>query len=325
MTPSPTISQTVDDFLEIVGRAKAAGTKRAYGVALKKFKAALLEHGLDPDHSPTADLPEEAIVWLLELTGDLSDRTEDVYTVAARELYKFIEGENIRPVNHSRISSLLDQRKRRVGRRLPPFQEEEIGKLIEYAGTLKDAPVEDEKDRLINLRDRALIITLADTGLRIHEACNLKRGDINNSHMSIIKGKGNKEAVIRFSDRSVEAIGDYLRARTPLVDGKSGKPLSSLPVFTRHDKGSGLKLLKMTTKTGHQIVTGRVKECLGPDSVGMISPHSLRHYFVTKVVKTTNNLRLAKDLARHENMQITQLYVHYSDTELNDVYHKIFD
>ena len=38
-------------------------------------------------------------------------------------------------------------------------------------------PSETETDRLIQLRDRAYLLTLADTGLRVHEACNLRRGD----------------------------------------------------------------------------------------------------------------------------------------------------
>lgn len=325
MDTSPTLTQSVNDFIEVVKIAKSPGTARAYGVALKKFKEALQKHGMDPDHSPTTDLPEEAIVWLLESTRELSERTEDLYTVATREFYKYIEGENIRFVNHSRIANLLRQRKRRVGRRLPPFDEDGIGKLIEYAETLKVASAEDDNERLRNLRDRALILTLADTGLRIHEACNLKRGDIAKNLSAVIIGKGNKQAVVRFSRRAVDAIDDYLKERTPLLDGMTGKPLSSLPMFTRHDKGMSKKNPKqIVTKTGWDIIVGRVEECLGAEAAGSITPHSLRHYFVTKVVKRTNNLRLAKDLARHENMQITQLYVHYSDEELDAAYDKIF-
>lgn len=325
MDTSPTISETMDDFIHVIKGSKMPGTARMYRVALNKFKEAMVVHHFDPDHSPTKDLPEEAIAWLLEITKSLSDRTEDLYTVAAKEFYKYIEGENIRPVNHSRIFNLLRQRKRRVGRRLPPFNEDGIGKLVEYAETLKLAPVETDADRLINLRDRALILALADTGLRIHEACKLKRGDISDSMSAIIIGKGNKEAVVRFSRRSIDAIGDYLKARTPLLDGLTGKPLKSLPLFTRHDKGASKKNPQtIVTKTGWKIITERAKECLGEEDAATITPHSLRHYFVTKVVKRTNNLRLAKDLARHENMQITQLYVHYSDEELDAAYDKIF-
>jgi len=68
-----------------------------------------------------------------------------------------------------------------------------------------------EKERLRALRDRAFIITLADTGLRVHEICELRRGDVDwNAGRAIIIGKGNKEAVIRFSARSMRALKDYL-------------------------------------------------------------------------------------------------------------------
>ncbi len=41
----------------------------------------------------------------------------------------------------------------------------------------------------------------------------------------------------------------------------------------------------MTTTTGRNIVADRVKEFLGQDAVGTITPHSFRHYFVTTVLR----------------------------------------
>jgi len=103
---------------------------------------------------------------------------------------------------------------------------------------------------LREMRDRAFIITLADTGLRVHEACNLRRGDIDwGEGRAQIIGKGDKEAIVRFSRRSQKAIKDYLELRVSL-DGASGKQLSSLPLFARHDKGSGKKIKPITPTTG---------------------------------------------------------------------------
>jgi integrase len=54
---------------------------------------------------------------------------------------------------------------------------------------------------------QGILITLADTGLRVHEACGLRRGDLDwQEYRAIIVGKGNREAVIRFSERAIKAL-----------------------------------------------------------------------------------------------------------------------
>jgi len=175
------------------------------------------------------------------------------------------------------------------------------------------------------LRDRAFLLTLSDTGLRVHEACNLRRGDIDwLEHRAIVIGKGNKEAVVRFSKRSLDALKMYLSERANL-DGNSGKALASQPVFARHDRGAGKKVKPISTTTGREIVNQRVRESLGEEAVGTITPHSFRHYFVTTILGSTGNLKLAQVLARHTNIAVTQRYSHLSDNELDQEYQQIFD
>ena len=60
------------------------------------------------------------------------------------------------PVNLARIRMLIRQRARRPGVRLPQFPQGDIEKVLNYAEGLLHAPVEDEAERLRNLRDRVL-------------------------------------------------------------------------------------------------------------------------------------------------------------------------
>jgi site-specific recombinase XerD len=56
------------------------------------------------------------------------------------------------------------------------------------------------------------LITLADTGLRVHEACGLRRGDLDwNEGKAMVIGKGDRQAIVRFSRRSQNAIKDYCK------------------------------------------------------------------------------------------------------------------
>lgn len=175
------------------------------------------------------------------------------------------------------------------------------------------------------LRDRAFLLTLADTGLRVHEACKLRRGEIDwRESRAVIIGKGDKQAVVRFSKRALDALQAYLKARAAL-DGQSGRPLASLPLFARHDKGAGRKIKPVTTNTGRNIVDERVRQALGDSATGKITPHSFRHYFVTAVLRASGNLKLAQELARHASVQVTQRYAHLSNDELDKGYYEVFE
>jgi integrase/recombinase XerC len=81
----------------------------------------------------------------------------------------------------------------------------------------------------------------------------------------------------------------------------------------------------MTTATGRNIVDERVREALGAEAEGKITPHSFRHYFVTTVLRASGNLKLAQELARHANISVTQRYAHLSDDELDKGYFDIFE
>ncbi|MCJ7657972.1 MAG: tyrosine-type recombinase/integrase, partial [Anaerolineales bacterium] len=88
----------------------------------------------------------------------------------------------------------------------------------------------------------------------------------------------------------------------------------------------GKKVKPITTATGRNIVNQRVAESLGSQAVGTITPHSFRHYFVTTVLRGSGgNLKLAQELARHKNIQVTQRYAHLSDEELDRGYWDIFE
>jgi len=239
-----------------------------------------------------------------------------------------LAAERLAEINLPRLDLLLEQRVRKPGIRLPQFPTSDIERVLGYVSNLENMSEQGEDPptaKLRAMRDRAFLLTLADTGLRVHEACALRRGDIDwNEGRAVIIGKGDKQAVVRFSTRSLQALRDYLSQRASL-DGGSGRPLASLPLFARHDKGAGKKVKPMTTTTGRNIVSERVEQALGKEAVGTITPHSFRHYFVTTVLRGSGNLKLAQELARHANIQVTQRYAHLSDDELDKGYHEIFE
>lgn len=333
MMEKPTsISTVMRQYLDVVKLSRSEHTMLAYQNALKIFAAVLEEKHLPPPSTPITRLTEDLISPMAVYLKTYSPATEHLYLQAVKGFYEYVDAERLTGVNISRVRNLIRQRARRPGVRLPQFPEQDIETILSSIKTaealLSIAPEETDGTDVVRLRayrDRAFLLTLADTGLRVHEACNLRRGDIDwNEGRAVIIGKGDKQAVVRFSTRCTRAIQEYLSQRAAL-DGGSGKPLASLPLFARHDKGAGRKVKPVTPTTGRTIVKERVSQILGKDAAGRITPHSFRHYFVTAVLRGSGNLKLAQELARHSNIQVTQRYAHLSNDELDQGYHEIFE
>jgi integrase len=320
-----TVAEAIRAYLSTVSYSRSAKTATTYRNAMNFFTLVLEAHNILIEKDPLSSLNEDAIGWLAASLKVYAPATEKLYLTAAAGLYEYLAAENLVPINLPRVHLLIRQRSRRPGQRLPQFPEGDIETIVNHMINMKNELAEDEAHRLCDLRDRAFLITLADTGLRVHEACNLRRGDLDwNEGRAIVIGKGNRQDIVRFSQRAITALRDYLSARAKL-DGASNRPLPSLPIFARHDKGAGKKVKPITTTTGRNIVAERVESILGKEAVGTITPHSFRHYFVTKVLKASGNLKLAQELARHRNITVTQLYAHLNDDELDRGYWNVFE
>jgi integrase len=320
------ISESIAAYLDSVHLARSESTANTYKNALKGFTKTLMGRKLPADQTPVNKLTEDAIVWFAADLKGYSPATERLYLTAVTGFYEYLAAEELSNINLPRLRLLIKQRARRPGTRLPQFPRDSIEHVLLYLEELMMKPVAEKSERCRNLRDRAFLLTLADTGLRVHEACALRRGDLDwNEGKAIVVGKGDREAIVRFSNRSIRALKEYLSTRSEF-DGNSGRPLTSLPLFARHDRGAGKKVKPITTTTGRNIVAQRVRECLGKDAVGSITPHSFRHYFVTTVLRGSGgNLKLAQELARHKNIAVTTRYAHLADDELDKGYFIIFE
>ena len=320
-----TIAAAIIDYLKFVRLTRSENTALTYGKALKEFKKILVEAKIHPEKSPPTALTENLISRFILHLKSTAPATEQLYVGAVARFYKYLVGKELAEINLPRMELLLKQRTRKATIRLPQFPTNDVERVLDFVSNIASLLEKSESERLRAMRDRAFLLTLADTGLRVNEACSLQRGDLDwNKEQAIIIGKGNKQAVVRFTARAMLALKDYLSLRAEL-DGGSGKQLTALPLFARHDKGTGKKIKPITPTTGRNIVAERVKQALGNEAEGNITPHSFRHYFVSTILRASGNLKLAQALARHENIQITQRYAHINDDELDKGYYEIFE
>jgi len=251
-------------------------------------------------------LNDQSYETFLAAISHLSPSSKRVLRSAVMGLYAFCEAGDL-----NKRESLNNHYTRKTKTKPVMFDRDGVEKIIAHCDTLRGT--------LMKFRDRAFVLTLADTGFRISELCSLKRGDIDwRDERVLITGKGEKTAVVRFSKRSVAALKDYLSARAGM-DGASNKPLESLPLFAQH--GRVTKIKPMTIDGMRKAIRERMKE-----AGARVRIHDFRHYFVTMVMMASDgNLKLAQELARHESTSTTSRYAHFSTPELDENYDKIFN
>ena len=301
-------------FLETLDRSPH--TIFAYRNALNQFVSVVSED---------AELNLSTYTKFLISIKSKSPATKRVYTTAVRKLYAFHKA-----WNPDELKEATEHYTRTQGKRIVNFNREAVEKVIGYCETLNVDSTLAPREFLEALRDRAFVLTLADTGLRISEACALKRGDIDwLEQRSIIIGKGDKQAVVYYSNRCIEALKAYLHARAS-VEPNSRTPLGSQPLFARHDiraskkirpitAGGMWKAIKGDPRKG---IKGRIEEA-GVER-NAIRIHDFRHYFVTMTYLAKGDLKMSQVLARHESIATTNRYAHFN-TEAAKAYDEIFN
>ncbi len=264
-----------------------------------------------------AELTTDTYIKFLISLKQKSPSTQRVYRTAVRKFYAFCKAGN-----WAEIEEATNHYTRKPGKRIVNFNREAVEQIITFCESLRIDSAASHRANLEALRDRAFVLTLVDTGLRISEASALKRGDIDwLEQRAIIIGKGDKQALVRFSNRSIQALKDYLHARTG-VEPNSRVPLGSQPLFARHDIRASKKVRPITPGGMWKAIKDRMTEA-GVDR-HMVRIHDFRHYFVTMTYLAKGNLKLSQELARHESISTTNRYAHFGG-EADAAYDEIFN
>lgn len=172
-----------------------------------------------------------------------------------------------------------------------PFQKR--GRVLPVV--LSPAEVAALFDATLNLKHRAILMTMYAAGLRLNEVCHLRLEDIDTDRMSlrVSQGKGRKDRYVMLSPVLLDILREYCRAPRSkpspwlfpgVVDGR--------PVTDR-------SVQKIVEKAARD--AGLAKH---------ISPHTLRHSFATHLLENGTNVRLIQLLLGHKSLTTTVRYMH---------------
>ena len=211
---------------------------------------------------------------------------------AIKSYITFLEKFNYSKDNYSELISIPKKSKS-----LPKVMtKKEVSQLIKHV----------EMNTKKNLRDDALIELLYSTGLRVSEVANLKLKDINLKKSEIkILGKGNKERIVIFNNKSKEKIIRYLK------NDKRYISIKTEALFQNKFKEA------LSTRSIQRIL----KKYLNFSGINSkYSTHTLRHTFATHLLEGGADIKVIQQLLGHSSPETTKIYTHVSSSTLKNVY-----
>jgi integrase/recombinase XerD len=151
-------------------------------------------------------------------------------------------------------------------------------------------------------RNHALILVLADTGIRVSELCRLNTTDLSWEQRSLsVLGKGSKIRVVPFGRGTARALAAYLSHRPDRAP-------NGAPLFVT-DEGERLQKRRI-----QHILTAMGKRA--GISGKAVSPHVLRRTFATLWIANGGDPFSLQRLLGHTTMEMVNRYVRLSTTDL---------
>jgi len=313
-----TLQEAIAHYLSRIDREYSPQTSAAYTQALNLFQQMLHSQlHLDAWREPVANLSTAwGQAYLDYLQRTRSVETEHLYSRALVDFFSHAEKQGWSAANAADLAAYVAANRRPKEHTVPHPPLEAIDRLLAYVAA---APVPagshvSERERLRVLRDRAFILTLAETGLKVSEVCALRKHHFRAETRSIrLDDEG---PTLRLTAITAQAIGTYLRERVGLDASQALQPSADLPLFARHDRRAGKRVLPFSRWTAMNIINDWVRLALPAaeraalEAAGQhITTQTFRHYFVINTLAQTKDLAATQALARHGDLSTTRRYL----------------
>ncbi len=279
---STTLTQALDLFLTAKQAERVtARTLANYRYFLSRFVAWLAERDITTLGGITAQHPR---AYLAELnTKEYTAWTVHDYARPLKTFLRFLHAEGLTAENLA-ARMVMPRLAKDV---LPAFSPDDVSALLAAC---------------LNVRDRAALLFLLDTGVRASEFVALNVSDLDTKTGAVVVhlGKGQKTRTVFIGAKALKAVLRYLLSRP------WAKPADPLFVSLTRTDGrlttSGLLLLcrRIGERSG-------VKEC---------HPHTFRRTFALESLRAGMDLIRLAAIMGHEDLQILQKYLKLVQADL---------
>jgi integrase/recombinase XerC/integrase/recombinase XerD len=274
------IPELVESFLRAQDIREVS--KLAYKVGLERFTSWLNAEGIpQPDREAVLRFKKSLI------ESGLAANTANSYLTAVKRFFAYLEGMRKYP---------------NVAKDVKGIQQPRIHLRESLTiGQVKDLLAQIDISSLRGKRDFAMMNLMVRTGIRTCEVIRANVEDVRKQAGETLlwiqgKGRDSKDAFVILTEKSLNPIFAYTRARGQVVAGD--------PLFASiSDRNKGGRL---TTRTIRGIVKAGLRR-INIES-DKLTAHSLRHSFATLTLRAGAPLIQVRDALRHSSVQTTEIY-----------------
>lgn len=271
-----TLKEGIEEFsLDLQVRNVSPRTIEYYEYCLSKLEAYLTT-------SLSETSPTVLRGFILQLQTYLKPNSVHAVLRGVRAFYGFLEREELIDTNPMRKIRLP----RKDQTLLPSLTPDEISVLLRAT----------EGKDMYSLRDRALLLFLLDSGVRLSEAVQLNLSDIDvATGVFKVNGKGKKERMARVGKRTLQAIRRYLRRR-------KGDDSDALWIGRRGRLTTyGIKLIFKRLSTKSKV---------------HVHPHKLRRTFALSMLRNGCNVYSLQTLMGHSDLTVLRRYLAETEADI---------
>ncbi|MFC7045687.1 tyrosine-type recombinase/integrase [Halobacteriaceae archaeon GCM10025711] len=342
MSSSSTVDpEAVEDpvgyFLQdLTFHGKSERTRVAYERVLRQFEAFLTSGQAGQAVTPAKAGRRDCLAWVHSLRGTVAPSTVATYASYLHRFYSYMTQVGVFDSNPMRLVM------------------EEMDESIDKNPTRRDVSVPQMRAFVAEIThplERAVVLTLLKTGMRVGELCNLdlrdlslgdsaaneaydlgdrvqldgrantiyvtpdaSRGESLNGEQRSASNKRKRETLIPVDEELQEALVRWLAIRP---DAKS--PAEPLFVSTRDDWGA-----RLTPEMVRSVVERHARDRgwyrTGGGAAENVTPHYFRHFFTTHLRDRTGDRGIVKYLRGDVAEDIIDTYTHNWGDRVRDVY-----
>lgn len=309
----PSFAQDFINHLAVINRSET--TRRSYVYELRHFfkyilgtskfetlpsiSSFTLEHMASLSHRDI-----EAFLGWANTEGNNGPRALARKQAAIKSLYRYMVREEML-VKDITLKLEPITVKSKLPKALEPNEVAELTEVLEDGQGLTKGQL--KYHNYTEKRDRAIMLTLINTGLRVSELCGINLSDINFNDSSIsVVGKGEKDAKVYFNVQTSEIIKDYIDHERP----RYNKPENDALFLSIQSKRISKNTVELIVKKYMKILAS-----MGYNTADF-SAHKMRSTTATMLLRETENLALVQDYLRHSDPRTTRQYAKILDEQL---------
>lgn len=285
----------INEFLNYLKfeRNRSDLTIKNYGEDLRAFKE--FYGNLEGCHSWKSVDSDIIRDWMESMMDKGNNATSINRRLSAlRSFYRFALARKL--VDKDPVHGVTGPKK---GRPLPQFlKENEMDRLLD---------AESWTESFEDVRDRTVIMTFYETGIRLSELIGLDDSVVDFSNRQLkVMGKRNKQRVIPFGEELLATLRDYMKCRDKEADRQS----EALFVTAKGQRMTSSQVREAVRKNLSKVCTLKKR-----------TPHVLRHTFATAMLNNKAGIESVKKLLGHESLSTTEIYTHTTFEQLKREYY----